>query len=60
MGGYTMRLPEKDPDWQWVISLMVLFFGVVLILLAEVRYRQSLEMLKEVKRIEKVIEEVCR
>ncbi|MFZ8785006.1 hypothetical protein [Thermocrinis sp.] len=55
-----MRLPEKDPDWQWVISLMVLFFGVVLILLAEVRYRQSLEMLKEVKRIEKVIEEVCR
>ncbi len=54
-----MRLPDKDGDWQLIIGLLVGFFGVVLILIAEARHRQSLEILKEVKAIEKTIKEVC-
>jgi drug/metabolite transporter (DMT)-like permease len=55
-----MRLPEREGDWQLIIGLLVGFFGVVLILIAEVKHRQTLQMLKEVKAIEQTIKEVCR
>ncbi len=59
-----MRLPEKESTWQLVISLGVGLAGVVLLLIAEAKHRQSLEMLEEVRRIEKTLEttikEVCK
>jgi len=54
-----MRLPEREGDWQLIIGLLVGFAGVVLILIAEAKHRQSLEMLKEVRKIEQTIKEVC-
>jgi hypothetical protein len=53
-----MRLPEKESTWQLVISLGVGLAGVVLLIIAEVKHRQTLQMLKEVKAIEK--KEVCK
>jgi hypothetical protein len=55
-----MRLPEKESTWQLVISLFVGVAGMVALVIAEAKHRQSLEMLKEVKAIEKTIKEVCR
>jgi F0F1-type ATP synthase assembly protein I len=52
-----MRLPEREGDWQLIIGLLVGFFGVVLILIAEAKNRQAEAMLKEVKQ---TIEEVCK
>jgi hypothetical protein len=54
-----MRLPEKESTWQLVIGLLVGFAGMVALLIAEVKHRQSLEMLKEVKTLEQTIKEVC-
>ncbi len=55
-----MRLPEREGDWQLIIGLLVGFAGVVLMLIAEARHRQALEMLEEVRKIEKTIKEVCQ
>jgi hypothetical protein len=54
-----MRLPEKESTWQLVISLGVGLAGVVLLIIAEVKHRQSLEMLEEARKIEKT-KEVCK
>jgi hypothetical protein len=54
-----MRLPEKESTWQLVISLFVGFAGMVALLIAEAKHRQTLQMLKEIKVIEKTIKEVC-
>jgi len=53
-----MRLPEREGDWQLIIGLLVGFAGMVALVIAEAKHRQSLEMLKEVKAIEKTIKEV--
>jgi hypothetical protein len=58
MGGETMRLPEREGDWQLIISSLMLLCSVVLILVAEYKHRQTLQMLKEVKAIEKTKKEV--
>jgi hypothetical protein len=58
MGGGKMRLPERDSEWQLIISSLMLLCSVVLILVAEYKHRQTLQMLKEVKAIEKTIKEV--
>jgi hypothetical protein len=55
-----MRLPEKESTWQLVISLGVGLAGIVLLIIAEAKHRQSLEMLEEVRKIEKTIKEVCK
>jgi len=60
-----MRLPEKESTWQFLISLTMLVCSIVLILIAETRHRQTLQMLREVKAIEQTIKqtikkEVCR
>jgi len=55
-----MKLPEKESTWQLVIGLMVGFGGMVALLIAEAKHRQTLQMLKEVKSIEKTIKEVCK
>jgi hypothetical protein len=60
-----MRLPEKESTWQLLISLTMLVCSIVLILIAETRHRQTLQMLREVKAIEQTIKqtikkEVCR
>jgi len=55
-----MRLPEKESTWQLLISLTMLVCSIVLILIAETRHRQSLEILKEVKVIEQNIKEGCK
>jgi len=55
-----MRLPEKENTWQLVIGLLAGFAGMVALVIAEAKHRQSLEMLKEVKAIEKTIKEVCK
>jgi hypothetical protein len=60
MGGEGMRLPEREGDWQLLISLLMLACSIVLFLIAEAKHRQSLEMLREVKAIEKTIKEVCK
>lgn len=52
-----MRLPEKDSTWQLIISLIVGFAGMVALLIAEAKHRQTLEMLKEVKQ---TVKEVCK
>jgi len=54
-----VRLPEKESTWQLVIGLLVGFAGMVALLIAEAKHRQTLQMLKEVKAIEKTIKEVC-
>jgi hypothetical protein len=56
MGGYAMRLPEKESTWQLLISLTMLVCSIVLILIAEAKNRQAEAMLKEVKQ---TIKEVC-
>jgi len=53
-----MRLPEREGDWQLIISSLMLLCSVVLILVAEYKHRQTLQMLKEVKAIEKTKKEV--
>jgi hypothetical protein len=55
-----MRLPEKESTWQLVIGLLAGFAGMVALLIAEAKHHQTLQMLKEVKSIEKTIKEVCR
>ncbi|ADO45296.1 hypothetical protein Hydth_0900 [Hydrogenobacter thermophilus TK-6] len=52
-----MRLPDKDGDWQVLISLLMLVCSIVLILIAEAKNRQAEATLKE---ISKTIKEVCR
>ncbi len=52
-----MRLPEKDSTGQLIISLMVGLGGMVALLIAEAKHRQTLEMLKEVKQ---TVKEVCK
>jgi hypothetical protein len=54
-----MRLPEKENTWQLMIGLLAGFAGMVALLIAEAKHRQTLQMLKEVKAIEKTIKEVC-
>ncbi len=55
-----MRLPEKEGDWQLIISLVMLTCSIVLLLIAEAKHRHSLEMLKEVREIQRTIKEVCK
>ncbi len=55
-----MRLPKEESTWQLVISLGVGLAGIVLLLIAEAKHRQALEMTKEVKEIQKTIKEVCK
>jgi hypothetical protein len=55
-----MKLPERDSDWQLLISVAMLLCSIFLFILAEAKHRQSLEILKEVKVIEKTIKEVCK
>jgi len=55
-----MRLPEKESEWQVLISLAMLACSIVLILIAEVKNRQAEAMLKRVQTIEKTIKEVCQ
>jgi hypothetical protein len=59
------KLPEEESTWQFLISLTMLVCSIVLILIAETRHRQTLQMLREVKAIEQTIKqtikkEVCR
>jgi hypothetical protein len=55
-----MRLPEREGDWQIIIGTLMLICSIVLVLIAEAKHRQSLEMLKEVKAIKQAIREECR
>jgi hypothetical protein len=55
-----MRLPEREGDWQLIISLLMLLCSIFLVILAEAKHRQTLQMLKEIKSIEKTIKEVCK
>jgi YbbR domain-containing protein len=55
-----MRLPERDSDWQLIISSLMLACSIFLVVLAEAKNRQVLEMLKEVRKIEQNIKEVCK
>jgi hypothetical protein len=60
-----MRPPEEESTWQLIISSLMLLCSIVLILVAEYKHRQTLQMLREVKAIEQTIEqtikkEVCR
>ncbi len=55
-----MRLPEKEGDWQLLISVAMLLCSVFLFILAEAKHRSSLEILKEVREIQKTIKEVCK
>ena len=52
-----MRLPERESTWQLVIGLLAGFAGMVALIIAEAKHRQSLEMLKEAKQ---TIKEVCK
>jgi hypothetical protein len=54
-----MKLPEKESTWQLIISSLMLLCSIVLILIAEAKHRQTLQMLKEVKEISKTVKEVC-
>ena len=55
-----MRMPERDSEWQLLISLVMLACSIVLILIAEARNRQAETMLKRMETIEKTIKEVCQ
>jgi len=56
-----MRLPEKESTWQLIISSLMLLCSIVLILVAEYKHRQTLQMLKEIQSVEQTIKkEVCR
>ncbi len=55
-----MRLPEEESTWQLLISVAMLLCSIFLFILAEAKHRQSLEMLKEVREIQKTIKEVCK
>ncbi len=52
-----MRLPEKEGDWQLLISVAMLLCSIFLFVLAEAKNRQAEAMLKEVKQ---TIKEVCK
>jgi YbbR domain-containing protein len=52
-----MKLPEKDSDWQLIISSLMLACSIFLVILAEAKNRQAEAMLKEVS---KTVKEVCR
>jgi diacylglycerol kinase len=52
-----MRLPERESEWQVLISLVMLACSIVLILIAEAKNRQAEAMLKEVS---KTVKEVCK
>jgi len=52
-------MPEKESTWQLVIGLLAGFAGMVALFIAEAKHRQTLQMLKEIKVIEKTIKEVC-
>ncbi len=52
-----MRLPEREGDWQLIISSLMLLCSIFLVILAEVKSRQAEAMLKEVKQ---TIKEVCK
>jgi diacylglycerol kinase len=51
-----MRLPERDSDWQLIISSLMLLCSIFLVILAEAKNRQAEAMLKEVS---KTVKEVC-
>ena len=51
-----MRLPEREGDWQLLISVAMLLCSIFLFILAEAKNRQAEAMLKEVS---KTIKEVC-
>jgi hypothetical protein len=55
-----MRLPDRDGDWQLLISTLMLACSIVLILIAEAKSKQAEAMIREIKAIEKTIKEVCR
>jgi len=56
-----MRLPDRDSEWQLIISSLMLLCSVVLILVAEYKHRQTLQMLKEIQSVEQnTKKEVCR
>jgi len=50
-------MPERDSEWQLLISLVMLACSIVLILIAEAKNRQAEATLKEVS---KIVKEVCR
>jgi diacylglycerol kinase len=52
-----MRLPEREGDWQLIISSLMLVCSIFLVILAEAKNRQAEAMLKEVS---KTVKEVCR
>jgi arginine exporter protein ArgO len=62
-----MRLPEREGDWQLLISIAMLLGSIFLVILAEARHRQALQTYeqiksieKQIKSIEKTIREVCQ
>jgi YbbR domain-containing protein len=55
-----MRLPERDSDWQLIISSLMLVCSIFLVILAEAKNRQAEAMLKRVQTIEKTVKEVCQ
>jgi uncharacterized protein YoxC len=52
-----MRLPDRDGDWQLLISTLMLACSIFLVILAEAKNRQAEATLKEVN---KTIKEVCK
>jgi hypothetical protein len=52
-----MRLPEKEGDWQLIISSLMLLCSIFLFILAEAKNRQAEATLKEVS---KTVKEACR
>jgi len=52
-----MRMPERDSDWQLIISSLMLACSIFLVILAEAKNRQAEATLKEVKQ---TIKEVCK
>ncbi len=56
-----MRLPEKEGDWELIISSLMLACSIFLVIVAEVKSRQAEAMLKEVKKeVKQTIKEVCK
>jgi YbbR domain-containing protein len=48
-----MRLPERDSDWQLIISSLMLLCSIFLVILAEAKNRQA-------EAIKQTIKEVCK
>ena len=44
-----MRIPEREGDWQLIISSLMLACSIFLVILAEAKNRQAEAILKEAK-----------